>query len=399
MDRRRSHPGLLLFCVVCVLTSLGCGSGAIMRLPSEDSIPHLASSKALANRYHNNTELVSTRLPQDKESIDIAIHETGNDQATHTIVMVHGVFTDHSTWRFLRGNLVNDYRLWLIDLPGCGQSGTPELDDNLALYTPRAMGERMLQSLEARIAQLDTAPRLTLVGHSLAGQVILQAMSDPKLRLRYENTIDAVESIVLFSPLDLSYTKPNPVFVKITRLNAFKVSLAWNLGILERSIANATRDAYSDPSVAPREDALKRLEVLRDSSLRRVLQAMLRQAIPRAQDSFDTRTINELHANLASVETPVLIIWGKRDTVFPYEIGYRLADRLPNAELMLFQENKHSVHQSRPIVAASIIDAFVQTHLAPQPSFTSIELAVARRGDGQRRTLAPRVSQELLLGQ
>jgi pimeloyl-ACP methyl ester carboxylesterase len=42
------------------------------------------------------------------------------------LTFVHGILTDHTTWRYIAGPLASQYEVWLVDVPGCGQSDAPE---------------------------------------------------------------------------------------------------------------------------------------------------------------------------------------------------------------------------------------------------------------------------------
>ena len=265
MHPRNAKLFSLLLLAVFTLSSAGCGSYAISRMPSEDAIPSLAVSKQNAARYYTSTTLVPTSLDDSTGQIyNIALHETGNDSTNHVLVMLHGVFTDHSSWRYIQGRLVDDYKLWLLDLPGCGDSDAPPVDDAYWQYSPHAMAERVLQVLSEKISQLDTPPELTLVAHSLSGQVALRALSNPQLRDDYSNVFEHLNAAILLSPLDIADSTPQSASTNIIRLSSNTINISWNLGLLELRIAQATRNAFPDPNMAPREEALKRIEILRD---------------------------------------------------------------------------------------------------------------------------------------
>jgi pimeloyl-ACP methyl ester carboxylesterase len=387
IERRLKHL-LLSLLIATTLGATGCGSYAIARMPTEDSIPVLAASKLSSARYDDRISYVTTSLGLSADDeYNVALYETGNESAANTLVMIHGVFADHTTWRFVQGYLVDEYRLWSMDLPGCGQSDAPPFEDSQGNYTPLSLAERVLMVLEQKIETMETPPSLTLVGHSLSGQVVLSALSDPQLRVRYANVIEHINSVVLLSPLDISGYEPSSVFTDIVRLSGNMVSLTWNLGFLEYKVAKATRKSFPNPDHAPREEALKRLEVLRNPIHRQSMQAMLRQALPLDDGQFDEMMVARIKSQYKHIEVPTLILWGARDDILPVQMGHKLAAEVPASELIVFDNSKHSIHQDSPKLCASIIEAFVTTQVAPLTDTSSVHLAVAHPTNSPRRRI------------
>jgi len=54
-------------------------------------------------------------------------------------------------------------------------------------------------------------------------------------------------------------------------------------------------------------------------------------------------------SKLASLDIPVLLVWGDRDNVFPLEeYGVPLKERLPNAKLVVVKQAGHGVYLDKP---------------------------------------------------
>jgi pimeloyl-ACP methyl ester carboxylesterase len=51
---------------------------------------------------------------------------------------------------------------------------------------------------------------------------------------------------------------------------------------------------------------------------------------------------------LREIQIPTLLIWGEEDKVVPLEIGQRLLQDLPNAELITYEKTGHLVTEERP---------------------------------------------------
>ncbi len=114
---------------VVVLLALGLGgcstSSAYLAIKSEaDLVPYAQLTSRWAARPIT-TNSIPTRIG-DGPIVNVAIHETGNMESDHVIVLIHGVFADHRAWRFVASALGDDYDLIMIDLPGRGARDCPD---------------------------------------------------------------------------------------------------------------------------------------------------------------------------------------------------------------------------------------------------------------------------------
>jgi pimeloyl-ACP methyl ester carboxylesterase len=76
---------------------------------------------------------------------------------------------------------------------------------------------------------------------------------------------------------------------------------------------------------------------------------------PNAPSWFmDDRT--DLSARLREISVPVLLIWGDADPISPVAVGRRLAELLPNAELVVLAGGTHDLAQERADEVAPLID-------------------------------------------
>ena len=63
--------------------------------------------------------------------------------------------------------------------------------------------------------------------------------------------------------------------------------------------------------------------------------------------------------SLSTIHAPTLLIWGDDDPISPVEVGWRLAELLPNSELHVLKGGAHSLAHDRPDEVARLI----QDHL------------------------------------
>jgi pimeloyl-ACP methyl ester carboxylesterase len=102
----------------------------------------------------------------------IRIHSTTNGKGPRTIILVHGWTCDESSWKSQVPDLAKDYRVFTVDLPGHGRSGSPK-DGKLSMD----LFARAIEAVRSE-AKVD---RIVLAGHSMGTPVIVQyALLYPK---------------------------------------------------------------------------------------------------------------------------------------------------------------------------------------------------------------------------
>jgi pimeloyl-ACP methyl ester carboxylesterase len=58
----------------------------------------------------------------------------------------------------------------------------------------------------------------------------------------------------------------------------------------------------------------------------------------------------DITAKLSTIHAPVLLIWGEHDAIIPLRTGQRIAEILPQAELVVIKNAGHNVMYDRPDV-------------------------------------------------
>ena len=104
-----------------------------------------------------------TRVVSSADGVPILFDVAG--ASARAIVFVHGWSCDRTYWREQVGHFADRYRVVAIDLAGHGASG-----DGRVAWTMPAFGEDVVAAVEA--LELDG---LVLVGHSMGGDVIVEA--------------------------------------------------------------------------------------------------------------------------------------------------------------------------------------------------------------------------------
>ena len=112
------------------------------RLPFETNSPVLRPLfekwKLLSIESRHNPTLRSNH------TVNLAIHVIRKAPGKPVLVCVHGMLADYLMWEYVTTALADGYEIWLVDLPGCGESDAPKPSSTEPDgYSPTAMGERV----------------------------------------------------------------------------------------------------------------------------------------------------------------------------------------------------------------------------------------------------------------
>jgi pimeloyl-ACP methyl ester carboxylesterase len=393
----RSDLVKTVLALAIIACHLGCSSSSYYsRLRAQCDCEELGPlATAYIGMANHTTMVTTTNGTADGKAkgggggggVKLAVHEIQppqNGKEGRTVLFLHGIFSDHESWRFLAGDLGKDNRLLLVDLPGCGQSEKPRPTPTteMDIYSPTAMARRVLEATQDRMSAAaggggDPGGPIMIIAHSLGGMMAIRMFGDPELRRDFKPLLDRVDRVVLIAPMDVSVARADPVFVKLATLSDFDVAMGSTFGFVDESVARGIFESVGHDSLAIREEADKRRQILCNAPTRHAMQAMLRTAIPRLapSESFkpDWTAIQQLTAQYASVDVRCLIIWGAWDEATPLSMGYKMQAQLPRSELRVFPTSKHSPHIEQPAACIALIRDFLRpdspiaaaTHTSP----------------------------------
>jgi pimeloyl-ACP methyl ester carboxylesterase len=333
------------------------------RLPSETNNPVLAPLVGAWNRFPPELRHYSTI--RSNHTFNIAIHIVRPAPGKPVLVCIHGILADYLMWEYITAALADDYELWLVDLPGCGDSDAPkpsaiEPDG----YSPTAMGDRVWQALrQCLAAEGDAPPRhITLVGHSLGGTVVIRMLSAPELQVRYAAEQRRIDRTVLFAPCDQAINAVPPSFLTLLGLKGWMVTVGDVLGVFDAKVRDLTRRNFQVPEFATIERQERFAHALGHSEHREAAKAILRQFTP-----FDPKTlrpiwpeIDRLVADYRNIRIPVLIVHGAWDETLTSDMGHALKDHIPGAMLVEVPGRSHSLPTEDPMKCSALIQRFQQ---------------------------------------
>ncbi|MEN8163006.1 MAG: alpha/beta hydrolase [Acidobacteriota bacterium] len=242
-------------------------------------------------------------------------------EGERTLMLLHGAGDQAGTWARVVSPLLKRYRVIIPDLPGHGDSD-PE-DGPIGV-------DQVLAGVEAVLDATCQDQPVVLVGNSLGGWVsFLVALERPA----------QVERIVALNGGPIRQDNP--------AVNLFP---------------------------ANREEARKTMEGLMGSGSKAIPPMVLDDIVrrvpigpaARVAATADSMGPFLLDDRLAEVTTPVDLIWGDADQLFPVAYAERLREGLPAARLRTLEDCGHIPHRECPIqVVEALFDVFEQGPPAP----------------------------------
>jgi pimeloyl-ACP methyl ester carboxylesterase len=278
-------------------------------------------------------------IPVRRSSLDVLGSQTafwvyGPDDATVTVVAVHGFRGDHHGLEPVVAHLPG-VRVVSPDLPGFGASpAVPGRVHDLGLYA------EWLSAFARAVA-----PGAVILGHSFGSIVASAAVADdlttPALVLVNPIGAPALEGPRgILTRLAVFYywlgaKLPAPLGERLLRhpwiVRAMSIAMAKTRDPELRRFVHAQHDAYFS-SFADRD--------------------VLREA-------FVTSVSNDVRAFAPAIAVPTLLVAAQRDDITPIEAERRLATLFPHAELVEIPDVGHLIHYETPAAAADAITRFL----------------------------------------
>lgn len=262
------------------------------------------------------------------QSLDIngvRLHVRQHGAGAETIVMCHGLLMHGGMFDGLIEALASDYRCVTVDFRGQGQSEV--VDGGYDLST-------LSEDIIAVIEQLALAP-CHLLGFSMGGMVAQRvALRRPEL----------LRSLILLNTS--AAAEPLLKHLRYSLLNL----LARTIGL--RSVApRITRLLFSDAFIAdPRHAELRQHWI-------DMILANDRIGVTRAVRGVIGRR-SVLH-EIDQILLPTLVVGGDQDRATPPQRSQQLAERIPNAQLVMLAGAGHTTPAEQPMALAAAVGGFL----------------------------------------
>ena len=254
-----------------------------------------------------------------------------------TLLCIHGITQDSSTWEQVGPSLADVAQVIAIDLPGHGDSDNPLGDHSLGAYASTCRD--LLFALDRTSA--------TVVGHSLGGGVALQfAYQFPEL----------VDRIVLLDSGGLG-TEVSPLLRAAALPGADPVIRLLATPFVHRGLVRGGQ-------------VLERLGLRAGADLEEVAQGLRNLSDPAARHAF-IRTVRAtigVRGQRVSARDklylaehiPTLLLWGTEDRIIPVEHGRSTHEAIPNSRFETLPGVGHFPQLDAPAGVASRIRRFLQ---------------------------------------
>lgn len=248
--------------------------------------------------------------------VRVRVAESGSGP---TLLLLHGLFLDNTTWNGVRTTLAERYRVVTPDLPGFGASEKPH--PSRFAYTVDSFAE-VVADLYAGLE----LGRATLVGHCLGGAVaITLAARHPELvsELVLVGALTEAPRLGAYGRLGL-----------LPGVGGFVLKQLWNRRIFsaffrEQLVLRAS--AVAPEAIASYYAAFD--EPAARTSAHESLRALT-----------DTR---QLETRASGLRLPTLVAWGSSDRVVPASTARRLARSIKDSRLELIDAG-HAPQEERP---------------------------------------------------
>jgi pimeloyl-ACP methyl ester carboxylesterase len=251
------------------------------------------------------------------------------------IVLVHGFGASKEIWWSTLLALAPLGRVFALDLPGHG--GSP------------LHGDSRMPRIAARIADFCTArglPAITLVGHSMGGNVALElALDRPAL----------IQRLVLVDPA--AYADEMPIYAHSTH-----VDILHRWAALRASMALAQKFGVVGRLVPHRHGGGFVLPALRRASF------LSRHDVDALHQQLNGLFANSIGARMAAVLAPTLVISGEFDPLVPPALSRRVAAAIPNARYAVVRRAGHNPMDERPREFERILLEFLQEATLDKPA-------------------------------
>lgn len=244
-----------------------------------------------------------------------------------TLVFVHGVSGSSSAWLAYEQRFGVSYNVLSFDLRGHGKSGKYEHYEDYAIA-------HFVEDLRALLEYL-RIKKCTVISHSFGTLIALDYL------LRYQDTI---ESAVFLSP---------NFAIKQKTLAAIIAPISRIAGAIDIAIRSPKSGGHTDYAKYPNSGDWNIPRMIADTR-----NTGVKAYLHCTRQSCDFQRLDVLDR----ITVPVLIIHGKKDTIFPVKNSMELVKKIKGAKLVVLDNAQHAAQQVVMDRAAEEIREFlVQT--------------------------------------
>lgn len=251
--------------------------------------------------------------------------EDHNSQEVETLVMLNGIMMSTSSWQPFMPSLTKFQRIVLIDMLDQGQSSKlPGLSYDLSIQ---------VDAVKAVIDELKLT-NFSLFGVSYGGEVAMSfAIKFPSI----------VKKLLLFNTT-----------AKTSKWLS-EIGVSWNMATHDPEAYYATTipAIYSPKFYHEKQSWMenRKEKLLQVFANREFIEAMIR--LTNSADNHD------VEKSLNKITMPTLVVGSELDTITPFSEQEKLADLIPNAQLMKILDTGHASMYEKPSLFITLILGFI----------------------------------------
>lgn len=264
----------------------------------------------------------------------VETHGLDPDEGVDTFVLVHGYGGSSFSWRYWVPALAERGHVVLVDLKGFGAALRPD-DGRYAPHHQAELVHRLILQHDLR--------RLTLIGHSLGGGIVLLTA----LRLLDEDPLRLARMVLVAGA---AYEQKMPPFVRLARHPHLSGILARLMGP-RRIVRQVLRTIVYDPTGITTAQIEGYAHPLATPG---TYKALLQSALQIVPDH-----LADVVMRYPTLDVPALLLWGRNDPVVPLSVGERLARDLPDATLVVLESCGHLPPEELPYESTAVLREFL----------------------------------------
>ncbi|OQX74221.1 MAG: hypothetical protein B6D59_03110 [Campylobacteraceae bacterium 4484_4] len=247
------------------------------------------------------------------------------------ILLIHGLGTDHHSFRKISPSLSKNHRLYLIDLKGFGNSPKP----TDGRYSPYDHAAWILDTIRR-----ENLRHLTIIAHSIGAAVaMIITLKAP----------DQIDRLILIDPV--VYPQYYPKLLSYLRNSAFARAAFYLL-----PASWMIRDAYGYAFYDPDKIDSELIEIYAENLNR----PHARYAFLKTLMSLQPEDMKQLAKRYRKITIPVLIISGEKDIVTDRQSLIRLDHTLPRSRHKTIPRCGHIPQEECPQITSRFIQDFLR---------------------------------------
>lgn len=249
-----------------------------------------------------------------------------NEEATDTIVLLHGFTGSVATWNKVAQLIPNHYRIVAVDLIGHGLSDAPT---EVAMYSM----EEQVEVLHELFKELHLS-NFTLLGYSLGGRVALSYVAN------YPNKVN-----------HLILESASPGLKTEQEREARRIS---DEKLADEILQNGLQSFVEKWENIPLFESQKKLPTEVQKKIREERLSQKEIGLANSLRGMGTGAQKSLWTSISDITLPVTLITGSIDEKF-CKIAQEMVKLLPNANHVEIRDVGHAIHVENPTLFATIV--------------------------------------------